>query len=835
MGNNIEALATTAKANLIVDDISYPDEPFFQDGQIAQAINQVTTADNVTYFSAAANQGNGGYLSAWRQASGTVTGIGSGTFFNFDPTGGTLLGLPVTVNNTGPSVPLTFQFDQPFTTQQPAGSTATVTSSLSFYAINTATGAVISSTNNNVNTQIPFQFVTLPVGSYDIYVQLVSGPAPGHIQFSNTGDSPNLVINQTYGAPGSYGIYYPTSVGHETAANTIGVGAVPWWAPAPYLGTNPLNNEPYSSTGPGLYTLNPNGTPMTTPDLVLNPAVTAPDGGNTSFFIPGYIIDTSNAATLPAGDPTTATNLSQDLPSFFGTSAACENAAAVAALMLQKVPGLTSAEIRAGLVASAASTPMNGSTAGTWNDQGGYGLINAVKAINAVDLLRVASTDPTNGATLTVTPSAIQVTFNKPVVFSTISSSDIQFTATPAGVSVVLGTPIAVDNPTDPTIVDFPFSFSYKNPPTTSANGTYTFLVSGPVMSEDGKTLVPSNPITFTLNDTTAPEVANTSLFTRTVTIQFNKAMNPSTITLANVYVERQGGTGNWLTPINLNNYPGASISYNPLTFTATLNYAALPQTAMPTDDYAIVVKSGPTGVTDLVGNELDGAFSGSFPSGNGTPGTSFFEDLGLKTLQAPVLTTFQMTAATDTGIAGDQNTNISQPQFIGQVYNSFPGTVANLQVYVEFNGLHPSLNGGFDLGVGGGGRGYTGTYDVSVSTNSAGTFSVSAPFLPEGYQSAMVVVVGQADLPPLPGLSSQQQHAFRIDKTAPSVTGIGQINGAASFAGESLLAPVAHSRRAGSGQSAVHLPGNTLANPLPGHRPFDRIEHQQLLAVLAQ
>ena len=120
--------------------------------------------------------------------------------------------------------------------------------------------------------------------------------------------------------------------------------------------------------------------------------------------------------------------------------------------------------------------------------------------------------------------------------------------------------------------------------------------------------------------------------------------MNPSTITLANLYVERQGGTGNWLTPINLNSYPGVTIAYNPLTNTATLDYSALPQTEMPTDDYAIVVKSGPTGVTDLVGNELDGEFSGTFPSGNGTPGTNFFEDLGLKTLVAPVLTTFQMT-----------------------------------------------------------------------------------------------------------------------------------------------------------------------------------------------
>ncbi len=46
-------------------------------------------------------------------------------------------------------------------------------------------------------------------------------------------------------------------------------------------------------------------------------------------------------------------------------------------------------------------------------------------------------------------------------------------------------------------------------------------------------------------------------------------------------------------------------------------------------------------------------------------------------------------TPTNDTGIVGDQNTNISEPSFIGQVYAPFPGTVADLQVYIEFDGLH--------------------------------------------------------------------------------------------------------------------------------------------------
>src|SRR5207248_5713135 len=109
--------------------------------------------------------------------------------------------------------------------------------------------------------------------------------------------------------------------------------------------------------------LNVDGTPMSTPQLAQNPTITAPDGGNTSFFPPGGIIDTSRPP-FP-GEPATTTNLSQNLPSFFGTSAAAPNAEALAALMLQKVPNLTPAQIRQGLIGGA--LPMNNTPAGTWN------------------------------------------------------------------------------------------------------------------------------------------------------------------------------------------------------------------------------------------------------------------------------------------------------------------------------------------------------------------------------------------------------------------------------------------------------------------------------------
>src|SRR5271157_1579314 len=776
MAQNILALANTAGAKIINDDIAFSDDPFFQPGLITQSINQVT-AQGVTYLSAAGNEANHGYLSDFRAATGTVTGVGTGTFMNFNPSGTSLL-LPITVNV--PNTNIDFQFDQPWASQEPMGSPGP-TSQLNFYVLDGSGNIIASGTDDNVAMQEPQQFVQVPsTGNYFVAIQVVSGPNPGHVEFVQFGQQStnDLIVSQQFGAAG--GTYYPTSFGHNAAANTIGVAAVPWWSPPPFLGQNPLASEPFSSSGPSIQVFNASGTALSSPVTTQNPSVTAPDGGNTTFF--GFVAATNNPP-IP-GQTATSTNLyasftpdQENLPSFFGTSSAAPNTAAIAALMLQRVPSATPGQIKAALIQSASSAPMNASATGTWNAQGGYGLVNAISAINAIDVLRVSSTNPANGETVTVTPSAIDVTFSKPVVFSTVTSSDLVFQATPPGVSVVVGTPQAIDNPTDPTIVAFPYSFSYKNPPTTTANGVNTFIVTGPIMAETGGELVPSSPITFTLDDTTAPEVANTSLSTRTVTIQFTKAMNPSTITLANVYVERQGGTGNWLTPINLNNYPGVTIAYNPLTNTATLDYSGLPQTEMPTDDYAIVVKSGPTGVTDLVGNELDGEFSGSFPSGNGVAGGNFFEELGVKVLLAPVFTTFQMTPATDTGIAGDQNTNKLQPQFIGQVYNSFPGTVANLPVYVEFSGLH---GGNLDLAPGGSPPnyiGFVGNYDVPATTNSAGTFTIAPPALPEGFQYAQVVVVGLPDNPP--GLSSSQEYAFRIDKSPPTVLGVASVNGA--------------------------------------------------------
>ena len=100
---------------------------------------------------------------------------------------------------------------------------------------------------------------------------------------------------------------------------------------------------------------------------------------------------------------------------------------------------------------------------------------------------------------------------------------------------------------------------------------------------------------------------------TRQLVFWFNDQLDPATLTSANIVVSGQtGGTRN-----------GIAV-FDPITSTLTWRGDA----QLPPDTYTITLRSGPTGIMDLRGNQLDGEPDGVFQwpkvSGNGTAGGDF-------------------------------------------------------------------------------------------------------------------------------------------------------------------------------------------------------------------
>ncbi len=138
--NNIRALAALPgyefppeiqqgfKSDVICDDVTYPDEPFFQDGIVASGVDDVVAA-GVSYFSSAGNNiGTYGYDSDYRNVpngpgaltgtninlAGVPTSLYQGGFHNFNPARGQQ-DIAQTVNVLPTGQPATnFQWDDPY-------------------------------------------------------------------------------------------------------------------------------------------------------------------------------------------------------------------------------------------------------------------------------------------------------------------------------------------------------------------------------------------------------------------------------------------------------------------------------------------------------------------------------------------------------------------------------------------------------------------------------------------------------------------------------------------------------------------------------------------------
>ncbi len=342
-----------AGANIIADDITYFDEPYYQDGIVAQAVNNVVTNDHVSYFAAAGNDDDQAYESSNVSfVSDTIPGISAspGSYYNFNPGGNATDKQTLTLAG-GQEIDLGLQWDNPFYT------VSGVTTDLNFFAINASNGQVISSsTMNTIANQMPIQFVSVVNNGsantdIELVIQLVSGPAPGRLKYENFGanDFGDVQID-------NFNTESPTINPHSASVDAMAVAASAF--------IDRRNPESFTAEGPSTLVFDDAGNRLPSPVVVAKPNITATDGTSTSFF--GESINGLN------------------FPLFFGTSAATPHAAAVAALVLQAHPAWTPFQIYSDLQSTA--DPNIGGSPGDPNLIGS-GLIDAYRAVvgNPID------------------------------------------------------------------------------------------------------------------------------------------------------------------------------------------------------------------------------------------------------------------------------------------------------------------------------------------------------------------------------------------------------------------------------------------------------------------
>ena len=373
-------LATTAGCQIIVDDVGYLNAPMFQDGLVAQAVNQVVNNNGVTYFSAAANQARSSYQAPFKNG-GTYTNLsfyGTSTAYpthNFAASG--IDNLQQITIPTGGRIRLAFQWDNPY----PSISGGTVATDLDILILNSTTGAILAfgandQTSSGVDPwEITGTYTNTTGAPVNVNVIIVkyAGPDPGLIKWVNYG---SRTIVPEYDTKSS------TSFGHANAAGAIGVGASAYFDTPVFNGQPTATIEGFSSAGGTPILFNTDGSRINgiVGTVRQKPEITSVDGGDNTFFGGDY---------EPNGKP-----------NFFGTSAAAPHAAAVAALMKEKVPAITRNTILS-VMESTALDMDDPSTAGfdTGFDFGtGYGFIQADRAIQAIiptSLSLIVSANPT--------------------------------------------------------------------------------------------------------------------------------------------------------------------------------------------------------------------------------------------------------------------------------------------------------------------------------------------------------------------------------------------------------------------------------------------------------
>ena len=374
---NIERLARPASeggagAGVIVDDVAWFEEPFFQDGPIATAVNKVTS-EGVSYLSAAGNDNlfdsEGHEIASWeasefRDAGECPSAVGPAEThcMDFNPEAGTDDSYGITVEPKAELI-VDLQWAEPW---------FKVETDLDAFLVDGSGNVLAEATRNNVSGGRPVELISWEnesssepeevglvinrcVATCNPGASLTSKPRLKFALLENGGGVESVEYPQSSGGD----VVGPTIFGHAGAASAVSVAAIPYFENSEV--------EAYSSRGPVTHYFGPvqGSVPapaLGSPEQLAKPDLTATDCGATTFFAQFFRFFPSESKEWH----------------FCGTSAAAPHAAAVAALVRQAEPPLSQEQVREALTETA--TAVGSSTAA----EAGAGLIDAFAAVSSL-------------------------------------------------------------------------------------------------------------------------------------------------------------------------------------------------------------------------------------------------------------------------------------------------------------------------------------------------------------------------------------------------------------------------------------------------------------------
>lgn len=307
-------------ADVVIDDIGFFDEPFFEDGPVADAV-RAAAQGGVSFHSAAGNDADRHLEQDYRAAPGDTL---------HDFRGGPTDTSDNMVVAGGDTLACVLQWNDPF---DGSGN------DYDLYLLSASDQLLAAGETFQTGTQDPIEIIewTNFAGTprtVQVVINLYLGATRRLEMFCFGGD-----LQEYLTAAGSI-------IGHPAVPEAVAVGAIDVLDP----GLDDL--EPFSSQGPALVSF-PSTSSRPKPDLA------AFDG-----------VDVSNAGGFPACPPFCA---------FFGTSAAAPHSAAVAALLLEKNPFLSPGAILGILRGSAVDVGPAG-----FDPAAGAGRLDALAALGAV-------------------------------------------------------------------------------------------------------------------------------------------------------------------------------------------------------------------------------------------------------------------------------------------------------------------------------------------------------------------------------------------------------------------------------------------------------------------